>query len=55
MPLHLPKEINRYTEMKDKTFDIHMNVLDNARNAIELISFHGYSIVSLIQPYIIIH
>jgi hypothetical protein len=41
MPLHVKAEIEHYDEMNNKIFDIDidMNVWDDARNAIELISF----------------
>jgi hypothetical protein len=38
--LHVKVEMTHYDEMNDKIFDIDMNVYDNARNVIELISFH---------------
>jgi hypothetical protein len=36
------KEITHYNEMNNKIFDIDMNVWDNARNVIELFSFHQF-------------
>jgi hypothetical protein len=47
MPLHVTLEITHYEEIRNKIFnidvdiDIYMNVWDNARNAIEPISFHS--------------
>jgi hypothetical protein len=46
MQLHVKVEITHYDEMNDKTFDIDMNVWNNAGNVIEPISFHlfhGYN------------
>jgi hypothetical protein len=44
MPFHVQKEINCYTEMKNKILDIdvnvNVNVWDNTRSVIEPISFH---------------
>jgi hypothetical protein len=37
----MSEKITLYSEMNDKIFDIDMNVLDNARTAIEPISFRG--------------
>jgi hypothetical protein len=50
MSLHAKGEITHYDEMNNKIFyidididiDIGMNVWDNARNVIELISFHRF-------------
>jgi hypothetical protein len=46
IPLHIKGEIIHYDEMNDTIFDIDididMNVLDNARNIIEPISFHRF-------------
>jgi hypothetical protein len=42
MSLYVRKERDHCNEKKDKSFDIDVNVLDQARNGIELISFHPF-------------
>jgi hypothetical protein len=42
IPKLLQIEITHYDEMNDKICDINMNVLDDARNVIESISFHRF-------------
>jgi hypothetical protein len=42
IPKLLQIEITQNNEINDKTYDIDMNVCDNARNVIEPISFHRF-------------